>query len=68
MRSETIIRTGAVLAGLAVIAGAFGAHALKDTFVDEAAAGQWQLASQYQMYHAVALLAALALARPPRSE
>lgn len=47
---------GAILAALAVAAGAFGAHALKDRFTPEAL-GWWQTAVQYQMWHALALVA-----------
>jgi uncharacterized membrane protein YgdD (TMEM256/DUF423 family) len=46
---------GAVLGGLAVIAGAFGAHMLEGR-IDEASLQTWDLASRYQMYHALSLL------------
>jgi uncharacterized membrane protein YgdD (TMEM256/DUF423 family) len=46
---------GAVLAGLSVAAGAFGAHSLKEIIsVDMLAA--FETAARYQMYHALALL------------
>lgn len=53
----------AVLGGLAVAAGALGAHALKAFFLrdgalsaaDEQALAQWETAARYQMYHALAL-------------
>jgi uncharacterized membrane protein YgdD (TMEM256/DUF423 family) len=47
--------TGALLAGLAVASGAFGAHALRQrmTPADQAV---WETAARYQMYHALALL------------
>ncbi|QPQ56367.1 DUF423 domain-containing protein [Allosphingosinicella flava] len=48
--------TGVLLAGTGVMLGAFGAHALKDR-LDPAALGWWQTAVQYQMWHAVALVA-----------
>ena len=54
--------TGAVLAGLAVAAGAFGAHALRDRLGTDSLA-IWETAARYQMYHGLALLASAAL--PP---
>lgn len=47
---------GAISAGIAVAAGAFGAHALRAR-VDERALEVWETAARYQMYHALALLA-----------
>src|SRR5215207_1392870 len=44
------------LAALAVGLGAFGAHGLKK-FVDTETVGIYQTGVQYQMYHALALLA-----------
>jgi len=52
--------TGAVLAGLAVLAGAFGAHALRARLGTDALA-IWETAARYQMYHGLALLASAAL-------
>lgn len=49
------LAAGALLAGVAVAAGAFGAHALKTRLSPEAL-GWWQTAVQYQMWHALALL------------
>jgi uncharacterized membrane protein YgdD (TMEM256/DUF423 family) len=56
-----------VLAGFAVLAGAFGAHALR-TRLDDAALAIWETAARYQMYHGLALLASIALppVRAPR--
>ena len=51
---------GALLAATGVMAGAFGAHALKDVLTPEAL-GWWQTAVQYQMWHALALVAIAAL-------
>lgn len=49
-------RWGAALAALAVMAGAFGAHALKERLsVDMLTV--WETAARYHMYHALALLA-----------
>ena len=55
MRSPWLL-IGAVLAGLAVVAGAFGAHALRDRLVPPHA-GWYDLAVRYQMYHGLALVA-----------
>jgi uncharacterized membrane protein YgdD (TMEM256/DUF423 family) len=48
-------KTGGVLAGLAVAAGAFGAHALRARLSAPMLA-VWETAARYQMYHALALL------------
>ena len=47
---------GTVLAGLAVALGAFGAHGLKK-LVDAETVAVYQTGVQYQMYHALALIA-----------
>ena len=47
---------GALLAGLAVAVGAFGAHALRATLSSEDLA-TFEIGVRYQMYHALALLA-----------
>jgi uncharacterized membrane protein YgdD (TMEM256/DUF423 family) len=49
-----------MLAGLGVALGAFGAHGLKDV-LDAQALGWWQTGVQYQMWHAVALVAMAAM-------
>jgi uncharacterized membrane protein YgdD (TMEM256/DUF423 family) len=46
---------GAVLGALAVVAGAFGAHSIKDR-VSAEALGWWQTAAQYHLVHAIALV------------
>jgi len=48
---------GAVSAFLAVAAGAFGAHALRSRLTPELL-GVFETAARYQMYHALALIAA----------
>ena len=57
---------GALLAALAVLAGAFGAHALRAR-LDPAALALFETAARYQMYHALGLLVASQLLpqRPP---
>lgn len=63
MQRATVIE-GAALGGLAVAAGAFGAHGLKGV-VDAEALAIWETAARYQMYHALALvLVGLAAPRP----
>lgn len=47
---------GATSAMMAVVCGAFGAHALKAR-LSEYSLGVWGTAAQYQMYHALALVA-----------
>lgn len=47
---------GATFALLAVVLGAFGAHALKEKFADPKYAKNWETAVKYQMYHALGLL------------
>jgi uncharacterized membrane protein YgdD (TMEM256/DUF423 family) len=46
---------GSVLAGLAVAAGAFGAHALRERIEPELLAA-FSTGARYQMYHGLALL------------
>ena len=46
---------GSILAGLAVLLGAFGAHGLKNLVTPELIE-TWEKAVRYQMYHALALL------------
>lgn len=55
----------ALLGGTGVAAGAFGAHGLKARVTPDLLQ-VWNTAAQYQLYHALALLAlgALALAKP----
>jgi uncharacterized membrane protein YgdD (TMEM256/DUF423 family) len=52
---RSLIAAGATLAGLAVVFGAFGSHALKSRIGAEAL-GWWQTAVQYQMWHALAVV------------
>lgn len=52
---KSILFIGTVLAALAVILGAFGAHALKKMLPTETVAS-FQTGVQYQMYHAFALM------------
>lgn len=58
-----ILLAGALLALTGVALGAFGAHALRDT-LGPAKLGTWNAAVQYQMWHAVALVALSAVTLP----
>ena len=53
---KLFLTIGTILAGLAVVLGAFGAHGLKK-FVDADTVSVYQTGVQYQMYHAFALIA-----------
>jgi uncharacterized membrane protein YgdD (TMEM256/DUF423 family) len=53
--NKQIIITASILGALAVIAGAFGAHALKG-ILQPRQLEIWQTAVQYQFYHVFALL------------
>lgn len=50
------IQAGAILAGLAVALGAFGAHGLKNLLQQTGRTANFETAAQYQMYHALALV------------
>jgi len=54
--SRFALIAGAVLAATGVALGAFGAHGLKALLSPEAL-GWWQTAVQYQMWHAIGLVA-----------
>ena len=47
---------GAVLGGVGVAAGSFGAHALKESLAATGQAANWETAVRYGLFHAVALL------------
>jgi len=53
---RTFFALGSLLAGIAVAAGAFGAHALRARLSPNDLA-TFETAARYQMYHALALLA-----------
>jgi uncharacterized membrane protein YgdD (TMEM256/DUF423 family) len=53
--SRWALSTGAALALLAVLSGAFAAHGLK-TMLDAQQLALFETAARYQMYHALALL------------
>jgi uncharacterized membrane protein YgdD (TMEM256/DUF423 family) len=58
-----LVATGALLGGLAVMLGAFGAHAL-DGRLGTQALGWWRTAVEYQLWHALAVLALGLSGRP----
>jgi uncharacterized membrane protein YgdD (TMEM256/DUF423 family) len=47
---------GSILAFCAVLFGAFGAHALKETLIAHDSIQTWETAVRYQMWHALALI------------
>ena len=55
MTQQTFIITGALFGMLAIIFGAFGAHALKKT-LSEDQLKSFETGVKYQMYHAIVLL------------
>ena len=55
MPGKVWILSGAILGALAVAAGAFGAHALKERITAESLA-TFEIGVRYHMYHALALV------------
>lgn len=64
MSARALLLAGASLAFLAVLAGAFGAHALQERLEPRLLAA-FMTGAQYQMYHALALLGLGALQLSP---
>jgi uncharacterized membrane protein YgdD (TMEM256/DUF423 family) len=63
LMTQIFLSIAAVLGGLSVAAGAFGAHALRDK-ISERSLEIFDTGARYQMYHALALLiVALLLSR-----
>ncbi len=56
LSSKSVVRVAAILVGMAVACGAFGAHGLRDVVTPERLA-VWEKAVLYQLVHGVALLA-----------
>ena len=57
MSSRFWIATGALLAGIAVTAGAVGTHVLKETIkLPDSELATYEIAVRYQMYHSLALV------------
>lgn len=59
-----ILAAGALLAGIGVALGAFGAHGLRSA-LGQAELGWWETAVSYQLWHGLALVA-IGAARLPR--
>lgn len=53
--NKKLAATGAILCGIAILLGAFGAHALKSMFGPSTVA-TWVLGTRYQLFHGLALL------------
>ena len=60
--AKLFLLCGSAFAGLGVILGAFGAHALRK-FLDPAMLSAWQTGVLYQMIHALALIILAVLVR-----
>ena len=54
--SKAFIISGIILAGLGVVVGAFGAHALKDLLEGSGRVNTFETAVKYQFYHALGLI------------
>lgn len=66
-RADRLITVGAVIAAIAVALGAFGAHIVKDMVTPERF-GNWETAAQYQLYHALAIIATGVIAHYKQDE
>ncbi|MFM8984586.1 MAG: DUF423 domain-containing protein [Planctomycetia bacterium] len=66
--SRLFLVAGPLLGGLAVAAGAFGAHGLKSLLEASGQAGNWETAARYALGHALAIVVAglWATLRPSR--
>ncbi len=62
MIKKNLVMIGALLGGLAVILGAFGAHGLKSVLTT-AQLATFETAVRYQMYHALAIIVLPSLLR-----
>jgi uncharacterized membrane protein YgdD (TMEM256/DUF423 family) len=56
MNARTVLFAGAMICGLAVITGAFGAHALAQLLDERGKADTYELAVRYQFFHGLGLL------------
>jgi uncharacterized membrane protein YgdD (TMEM256/DUF423 family) len=57
MNQQKTLLAGAILGGIGVALGAFGAHALKAALTETGRLETFELAVRYEFYHALALLA-----------
>lgn len=65
--TRTCIVAGAVLGGLAVAAGAFGAHALRESLEAARQTANWDTATRYALAHAVVMVLVGCLAGLPQA-
>lgn len=63
MKTKGIVLAAMLLAGTAVLLGAFGTHGLRAS-LSEQQLGWWQAGVQYQMWHGLGLLALAGLPLP----
>jgi len=56
MNAKNIIAVGAILAGLTVVIGAFGAHALRPLLEANDRVSAFETGVLYQMFHSLAIL------------
>jgi uncharacterized membrane protein YgdD (TMEM256/DUF423 family) len=56
MKTSSLIQTAAVFGALAVVFGAFGAHALEELLVSNGRLDTYETAVNYHFYHSLALL------------
>jgi uncharacterized membrane protein YgdD (TMEM256/DUF423 family) len=56
MNQRNTLLAGAILGGLAVSIGAFGAHALQPLLTERGTAHTFELAVRYQFYHTLAVV------------
>jgi uncharacterized membrane protein YgdD (TMEM256/DUF423 family) len=56
MNRTTTLLCASIMGGLAVVIGAFGAHAFKPLLIEAGRTETFELAVRYQFYHALALL------------
>lgn len=56
MKKRTLLATGAMLMGIGVALGAFGAHALREKLTASGRLETYELGIRYMMFHALALL------------
>ena len=55
MKQPTLVALGSINGAIAVVAGAFAAHGLRD-HIDPKALEVFETAARYQMYHALAMI------------
>lgn len=60
--ARPLFTTAALLGGIAVTAGSFGAHALKESLDAAGQTANWETAVRYALFHAIAALIAVVAA------